>query len=99
MKITVKETKETVIDLPIPVFFRNYTENQYLGVLDEKTVVRVNDMDGYMSVVNADIDLYRKEIANAWNGVDKWRTCLESVFLEKYDEVIEKMSLHPILIK
>jgi hypothetical protein len=97
MKLIVKETTQTEVELPIPVFFRNYDETEYIGVLDENTVVTIIDQKGYTSIQNCEMWLKKNDIAKAWNSGKEWQGCREFEFLEKYDQVVEKMSLHPIL--
>lgn len=91
---TTRSEKRTV-EIPIPFFSRTKDETNYLALLDSETVVRVYVNKNCSIVTNAKVDVYEmSKIVEAW---ETWHSCTETEFLEKYDAVIESISLHPKL--
>ena len=94
LKLSVEKKESQEVEIPVPCFMRNKSETEYIGVLDEKTVVTIYDNGTYRSLVNCELWVKQHDVAKAWN---EWGGCTESEFLTKYDEVVEAMSLHPRL--
>lgn len=89
-----KEVTKLLVEVPIPSYFMRQDGTKLVGILDEDTVIEIID-DGYEQVVN-------KFNNKAWNvGKDRvafaynnYHGCTESAFIEKYDAVIESISIH-----
>lgn len=95
LSIETREKKD--IDIPVPAFFRNKSETDYIGLLDQKTLVTIYNNGDLTIVKNQDFtnsDSAKREILDAYNH---YGSCTETEFLEKYDQVIESISLHPKL--
>lgn len=97
--IEKKETKTESVELPIPFFFRNKEETQYIGMLDEKTVVEL-----IIDTFETSIRNYNQEAWNAGKGrIEaayslKYQPCTETEFLQKFEEIIESLSLTPKVV-
>lgn len=95
IETTVSKTRK--IDLPIPFFARRKDDKKYIALLDENTVVTFYTCKGLTTISNATPDSHEKrELVEAWEG-EEWTACTETEFLDKYDAVIESISLHPKL--
>lgn len=92
IQITKKQTSQ--VEIPVPCFFKNKDEDTYLGVLDEKTVVRIFKIGDHAIIINTTSDLCPEYIRDAY---ESFHSCTESEFLTAYDETIESISLHPKL--
>lgn len=99
MKLTIETTvtQKKILDIQIPCFVRTKNQKEYYAVLDEKTMVKLLVLDTYINITNTEFGTYEKnQFAEAW-GSELWTSCTEMEFLEKYDSVIESISLHPKL--
>lgn len=94
MKLKITKETETEVEIPVPCFFRSKDEQNYVGFLDEKTVVTLYKSGDLTIVKNTTPQYAERDIKEAWST---YHGCTEFEFLEKYDEVIESMSLHPKL--
>lgn len=94
MTITLKKEVEEQIEIPVPCFFISKTGLELIGVLDENTVVKIYHSEGHSCISNSEMWLQKSDVEKAYNN---WHTCTETQFLEKYSEVEQAMSLHPIL--
>lgn len=97
MTITLKTTsvQEKEFELPIPFFAANHDGTEYIGLLDESTYVNIFQLKDMTILQNSKLsEMNKSNIVKAW---ETWHSCTESQFLEKYDSVIESISLHPRL--
>lgn len=92
ISIETKSTKE--VEIPVPCFLRSKSGQDYIALIDENTVVSVYESDSLKTVSNKELWLGKSDLANAW---ETFNSCTEQEFLEKYDAVIESISLHPKL--
>lgn len=92
VSVEKKETQE--VEITVPCFFRSQDEKDYIGVLDENTVVHIYDSGTYKSLTHSELWIKKHEVTKAWF---EYHSCTEAEFLTKYDEVIESISLHPKL--
>lgn len=94
--LTVETTRseKRTIELPIPFFARSKNENDWIAVLDEKTVVNIYKGANLTIIKNSTPNYESNMLAEAY---ETWHSCTETEFLEKYDDVISSISLHPKL--
>lgn len=97
--LTIKTVKKEPVEIqiPCPCFFRDYSERQYIGVLDDKTLVRLYRLSDYTSIINEDYsesESAKNSISEAYNTM---HSCTEAEFFQAYDEIIESIFLHPKL--
>lgn len=97
IKVEKKEVTEKVIEIPVPCFFRCKSETDYLAVLDEKTLVTIFTMDDLTIIKNQDYTQSPSAMNEIHSAYLNFHSCTETEFLEKYDAVIESISLHPKL--
>lgn len=88
-------TTEREIEIQIPFFRRTKDEKEYIGLLDEKTVVRMYKGLFHTSVTNSQLDFMER--TKLLEAAETWEHCGEQEFLDAYDAAIESMSLHPKL--
>jgi hypothetical protein len=95
-KITIEviTTDKKEVEIFYPCFLRNFEETKYLGILDEKTVVRVSKGTIFSAVSNGNPSIMNSDIEEA---IRTYHSCTEIEFLEAFDSVVQSMSLHPIL--
>ncbi len=94
MKLTI-ETKQTEqVEIPVPSFMRSKDEKHWVGILDEKTIVTIYANEDFVIVKNSTPEIAERELTEAHKT---FHSCTEFEFLQKYDEVIESISLHPKL--
>ena len=98
LKIEKKETTVSEVEIPIPAFWVNQEQTVYIGLLDEKTVVEIVDDKWEKSIRNFDNTTWTAGIDRVANAYQKYHGTTESIFLEKFDEVVESLSLHPKLV-
>lgn len=94
MTVTIEKTQTEEIELQVPCFFRDKAEKNYVGVLDEKTVVVVYKSENFTIIKNSTPDVLSLDLKEAYS---KFHSCTETEFMEKYDQVVESISLHPKL--
>lgn len=88
-------TQPKAVEIPIPFFARTKDESEYLGLLDEKTLVKMFIGTNFKYVTNSTVSISsHHDLAVAW---ENWVSATETEFFEKYHAVIESMSIHPIL--
>lgn len=92
MTIKTTVTNLVEVEVPVPFFARSVDEKYYIGLLDEKTVVRLTRIQNYTCIQNSDPDTFKTELADAWKNCT---ACTESEFISAYDNAIESISLHP----
>ena len=98
MQITITKKTETKEEVEIPVgsFFRNFEETNYIGLLDENTVVEIVCDKYETQVRNLSLETgwsYPKDRIE--HGYNKYHSCTETEFFTKYYEVIGSISLKP----
>lgn len=83
-------------EIPIPFFARTKDDTEYIGLLDEKTLVSIFKCGDLTIIKNKSTDAMfaNDELVHAFQ---KWHSCTETEFLDKYDAVIDSISLHPKL--
>jgi len=94
LKLSVEKKQTSEVEIQIPCFFRNKSETDYIGVLDAKTIVNIYQCGDMTIIKNTTMEISKHEVSTAYSN---WITCTESEFLEKYDAVVESISLHPKL--
>jgi hypothetical protein len=94
MTIKIIKTESVETEIQVPAFFRDSNERNFIGVLDEKTVVTIYSSDELTIVKNTTPQFASRDIAEAYN---EFYSCTEAEFLEKYESVIHSISLHPKL--
>lgn len=88
-------SEKKMIEIPVPFFARRNDEREYIGLLDENTVVKIYSGQSHTSVSNSQMDSMEK--SKLIEAFETWHSCTETEFLDKYDAVIESISLHPKL--
>lgn len=98
MKIEVTQKIESTeqVELNVPCFFRDKSETNYIGLLDEDTVVTIYRNIDLMMIQNSKLYIKTDELAKAKSNLF---SCTESEFLDAYADVEQKMCLHPILAR
>ena len=101
MKISITKKTETIeeIELTVPCFFRNFEETNYIGLLDEKTVVEILCDKYETTIKNLSSETgwsYPKD--RIGHGYNKYHSCTETEFFTKYYEIIGSISLKPELM-
>lgn len=97
--ITKKTETKTQVEIPVGSFFRNFEETNYIGLLDENTVVEIVCDKYETQVRNLSLETgwsYPKDRIE--HGYNKYHSCTEAEFFTKYYEVIGSISLKPELI-
>lgn len=96
--LSVETTVPQVVrlEIPIPFFARTKDETEYLGLLDEKTVVQVYKCGDLTIIKNKSTSAMfaQDDLVKAFQS---WHSCTETEFFEKFYAVIESISLHPKL--
>ena len=93
-----KEVTELQIELPVPCFFANKEGTNYIGMLDEKTVIEIVSDTYEMCIRNFNAEVWKHPLERVKDAYLSYHSCTESQFLDKYSEVERAMSLHPILV-
>ena len=100
MKIETTKTEKQIIEIPVPSFYKDgncsETISDLLGVLDEKTIVRVFESQRRTSVTNFDTSLDTGDIVDAYL---KWTPITEDQFFTAYNRALHSLSLTPELSK
>lgn len=95
LTIKTKVSQENEIEIPCPFFARTKDQTEYIGLLDEKTIVKIFKGMSLRYVLNTErSDTHDHDLSVAYNG---WVSCTEGEFLETFDAVIASISLHPKL--
>lgn len=94
MKLSINTTETKEIDLELPAFFRSKNGYYYRAVLSENDYRQLFVL-AQVSTIRVDSpDNNKREIAEAFQTYDK---ITEVDFFEKYDAVLESVSLTPTL--
>ena len=92
--LSIEKKQSEDIEIHVPCFYKSFSETDYIGVLDENTVVNVYKCGELTIIKNMTLEMGKSEIASA---IKNFHSCTESEFLEKFDAVVESISLHPKL--
>lgn len=88
LKANISLEKE--VEITVPFFARRNDEREYIGLLDEATVVRIYVGTSHTSVSNSQMDSMEK--SKLIEAFETWHSCTEEDFLAKYEQVIESIS-------
>jgi hypothetical protein len=100
IEISTKTQIEKIetVEVLIPSFYVSKDEREWVAVLDEDTLVEMTILPGIATYVS------NKSISNSINAeayiskaVNTMHSCVESIWLEKFDSVIQSLYLHPML--
>lgn len=96
MKLTTTQTTKTDIEIPVPCFYRDDKTSliDIMGILDEKTFVRVWKSERRWSLTNSEVEMWQNELVNAHLN---WQPITEEEFMTHYQDVYQKLSLTPKL--
>ena len=97
--ITKKTETKTEVEIPVGSFFRNFEETNYIGLLDEKTVVEILCDKYETTIKNLSSETgwsYPKD--RIFHGYNKFHSCTETEFFTRYYEIIGSISLKPELM-
>lgn len=94
IQLTKKIETTEPVDLPVPCFFRDKAEREYIGLLDNDTVVTIFRGTDMLMIQNSKLWLKVDDLAKAYQ---RFHSCTETEFMEAYADVEQKMSLNPIL--
>jgi len=94
IQLTKKIESTEKVDLPVPCFFRDKSETNYIGLLDSDTVVTIYRNSDLLMIQNTKLYVKEQDLVKARQTM---LSCTESEFFEAYADVEQKMSLHPIL--
>jgi len=97
IKIEKKETTVEEVELPIPCFFRNQAQTEYVAAIDAGTIVEIIDDQYERSLRNYSSTAWNVGRGRVEHAYAKFHSCTEAEFLEKFDAVTESISLHPKL--
>ena len=97
LKIEKKETTVEEVELSIPCFFRNQAQTEYVAALDAGTIVEIVSDQYETSVRNYSSTAWNVGKGRVEHAYKHFHSCTESEFLEKFDSVVESISLHPKL--
>ena len=100
MKLTIKKTTEVEneVEIPVPCFFRDKSEKNYVAMLDEKTVIKIVQDSFETTIRNYNNEAWKQGIEEVKWGYNNYHSCTETEFFTKYYEVIGSISLKPELI-
>lgn len=94
LKLTQVVKRDETVEIPVPSFYVSKDEKSWVGILDVNTVVTIYCTDD-LKIVKNTIPAYAS--SDLIDAATSYHSCTESAFLEKYDQMIESISLHPIL--
>ena len=99
MKISITKKTETTeeVEIPVPCFFRDKSEQNYVAMLDEKTVIKIVHDRFETTIRNYNNEAWQSGIDEIKWGYNKYHSCTETEFFTKYYEVIGSISLKPEL--
>jgi len=99
MKFSTTQTAKTEIEIPVPSFYKDKGLHESLidliGILDEKTIVKVFESDRRTMVSNWDISLDNGDVVLAHLN---WHPITEEEFMYHYNRALHSLSLTPELI-
>jgi hypothetical protein len=100
MKIETTKTEKQIIEIPVPSFYKDAdcseTISDLMGILDEKTIVKVYESQRRTCVQNFDTSLDSNDIAQAYLN---WKPITEDEFFIAYNRALHSLSLTPELSK
>ena len=99
MKFETTEQVKKTIEVTVPSFYKTNKHsiwNEYLGILNERTICTVYESERRTAVANYDSDLITNEVTNACQNWDK---ITELEFINAYQRALRSMSLTPELSK
>jgi len=95
-KLIIKtETKQvSEIEISTPRYFRDKSCNEYIGLLDENTMISITSMNDLTIITSSNPSKSQHSQSQLENAYHKFHNCQEFEFIEKYDEVIASMYKH-----
>ena len=98
MKFTTTQTAKTEIEIPVPSYYRDNlcseSTTDLIGILDEKTIIKVYESARRTCVQNMDIYLGESDIV--YSSIH-WQPITEELFLYHHSRALHSMSLTPTL--
>ena len=96
MRIKIQKTIEEEVEISLPVYYRNILSigKDTIGVVDENTVIKVYDGEGYVMISQG--ILFSQEI-ESWE--QRLQKITEDEFFDAYQSAHEKLSITPKLIE
>lgn len=96
LTIEIMVPQPQTFEIPVPFFAKTKDESEYIGLLNEKTIVEVFKCGDLTIVKNKSSSAMfaREDLVKAFQT---WLPCTEEEFLDKYESVVASISLRPIL--
>lgn len=94
LQITKIETSTKEVEIQVPSFSRNKEETEYLGILDDQTVLYFYQSGDLTQISHGTPDTHKSRIETSQK---EYFSCTETEFLTAYDNLLESINLHPIL--
>lgn len=95
LQIKSSVIQEKIVEIPVPFFAKAKDGYNFIGLVDEKTIIRVYQGLSYTSIVNSNPDNF--ENGKLIEAFESWELMTEGEFFDKYDQVIQSISLTPII--
>lgn len=95
MQIKIKQQTEKTIDLELPAFFGSEDHETFIGVINEDTVIKIQNRKNYKVIQNCSTWLMSDDIATAYRD---WISISETEFLEVHESFLQSLSLMPKMI-
>lgn len=95
MKLKTRQTTETEIEIPVPSFYKSKSSNDYIGILDEQTIISFYIAPDFSLIKNGKPLVLDNELVSAFLNYDKID---ELEFCTKHIEILESFSLEPKLV-
>lgn len=97
MKIKTTKSEDVEIDVTLPFFRKNpnFISDNYIGVLDEKTMVYMFTNEASTNVAHRLVEDNKKEIVEAFTN---WTPISEEEFLSIHAKLLKSLSLIPELM-
>ena len=97
IKIEKKETTVQDVELPVPCFFTSKCGTKYVGLVNEKTVIEITTDIFEKSIRSYDNDAWNAGMDRVKNAYNNYHGGSETLFTQKYDEVIRAISQTTLL--
>lgn len=97
IQIEKKETTVQDVELPVPCFFISKCGTKYIGLVNEKTVIEITADSFEKSIRSYDNDAWGAGMELVKKAYNNYHGGTETLFSQKYDEVIESISKNTLL--
>jgi hypothetical protein len=94
MKINTETKQTSQVEIPVPSYLVNFDQTEYIGLLDEKTMISITTINDLIIVSSSNPSTSSFSQEQLVKAHSTFHGCCEFQFIEKFDEAIASIYKH-----